>query len=106
MKSLERARRNGSWITALLTSPKRVARFFFSFKSPVLPKLASVLAVAYLIWPADLIPDIAPIMGWLDDVGFAAIAGAYLMRAVDRFDRDAPEKLLEADATAVRTPSS
>lgn len=27
-----------------------------------------IIAVAYLIWPADLIPDIIPIVGLIDDL--------------------------------------
>ena len=33
------------------------------------PKAAIGLAVLYLIWPIDLVPDLAPIIGWLDDIG-------------------------------------
>ncbi len=83
-----RAKSNAGWLTGLVTSPRRVARFFFTRGTPKLPKLFALFALAYLIWPADLIPDIAPIMGWLDDVGFAAIAGAWLMRAVNKLEEE------------------
>lgn len=45
------------------------------------PKAAIVVAVLYLIWPIDLIPDFAPIIGWLDDIGITALAIAYLVHA-------------------------
>lgn len=84
-----RAKSNAGWLTGLVTSPRRVGRFFFTRGTPKLPKLFALLALAYLIWPADLIPDIVPIMGWLDDIGFAAIAGAWLMRAVNQVEDEA-----------------
>lgn len=27
-----------------------------------------LLVIAYVIWPIDLIPDIIPIIGWIDDL--------------------------------------
>ncbi len=45
------------------------------------PKLFLVLVVLYLIWPLDLVPDLAPVLGWLDDVGFTALALTYLIYA-------------------------
>jgi uncharacterized membrane protein YkvA (DUF1232 family) len=33
-----------------------------------LPRFAVILAIAYLIWPVDLVPDfLVPIAGYLDD---------------------------------------
>jgi len=42
-----------------------------------------VLALVYLVWPVDLVPDFAPVIGWLDDLGIAALAIAYLASASD-----------------------
>lgn len=50
-------------------------------------KLAGVAAVAYVIWPLDLIPDAIPVLGWLDDVGILAIAALFLVREVRRHER-------------------
>jgi uncharacterized membrane protein YkvA (DUF1232 family) len=39
-------------------------------KSPAAPKRAkfvALAAIAYVISPIDLVPDIAPILGWIDD---------------------------------------
>ena len=30
--------------------------------------IAVLIAIAYLIWPIDLIPDFIPIIGWIDDL--------------------------------------
>ena len=50
-------------------------------------KLAGVAAVAYVIWPLDLIPDGIPVLGWLDDVGILAAAAAFLVAEVRRHER-------------------
>lgn len=36
-------------------------------RTPTAAKLVAVLAVLYVISPVDLIPDVVPILGWLDD---------------------------------------
>ncbi|HEY1417785.1 MAG TPA: YkvA family protein [Myxococcaceae bacterium] len=50
-------------------------------------KLVGVAAVAYVIWPLDLIPDAIPVVGWLDDVGILAAAAAFLVAEVRRHQR-------------------
>ena len=50
-------------------------------------KLAGVAAVAYVLWPLDLIPDGIPVLGWLDDAGILAAAAAFLVAEVRRHER-------------------
>ncbi len=50
-------------------------------------KLAGVAAVAYVLWPLDLIPDGIPVLGWLDDAGVVAAAAAFLVAEVRRHER-------------------
>jgi uncharacterized membrane protein YkvA (DUF1232 family) len=50
-------------------------------------KLAGAAAVAYVIWPFDLIPDTIPVLGWLDDVGVLAAVALFLVREVRRHER-------------------
>ena len=50
-------------------------------------KLAGAAAVAYVVWPFDLIPDAIPVLGWLDDVGIVAAAALFLVREVQRHER-------------------
>lgn len=59
------------------------------------PKALVVVAIAYLFWPLDALPDLAPILGWLDDIGFAGIATWYLGHATNKYlaaqTKDSPE---------------
>lgn len=45
------------------------------------PKALLVVAVLYLVWPFDLVPDLAPVIGWLDDIGLGVLAGWIVLRA-------------------------
>lgn len=56
----------------------RIWAFVKHPKTPLLPKAFAVLAVVYLVWPADLLPDIVPFLGWLDDLGIVSLALVYL----------------------------
>ena len=47
-------------------------------------KLAGVGAIAYLVMPLDLVPDVMPIVGWLDDVGVLSAAAMFMVREVKR----------------------
>lgn len=60
-------------------------KFFLDKNADWKPKLGVGLAVLYLIWPVDLLPDLAPFIGWLDDIGFGAVAAGYLAYAVNRY---------------------
>jgi len=64
---------------------KNLLNFFLDKKTDWKPKAGVAFAVLYLIWPIDLIPDIAPILGWLDDIGITALATGYLAYAVNRY---------------------
>jgi uncharacterized membrane protein YkvA (DUF1232 family) len=57
-------------------------RFMFDRKAPFFGKLWIVFAVAYVIMPLDVVPDLAPIIGWLDDLGIVAITLGYLARVL------------------------
>ena len=36
-------------------------------RTPPAAKLTAVLAILYVISPIDLVPDLIPVLGWLDD---------------------------------------
>jgi uncharacterized membrane protein YkvA (DUF1232 family) len=41
-------------------------------------------ALLYAVMPFDLVPDMVPIFGWLDDMGVLALAATYVSREVKR----------------------
>lgn len=45
------------------------------------PKFLVVGAILYVLWPWDAVPDIAPVVGWLDDIMFLVGALSLLFNA-------------------------
>lgn len=68
-----------------LTDWSSLYKFIKDPKSDWKPKAAIVFTIVYLIWPIDLLPDIAPILGWLDDIGVTALAMTYLVHASNKY---------------------
>ncbi|HEY3357625.1 MAG TPA: YkvA family protein [Polyangia bacterium] len=64
---------------------RALGRFFKDPSASLWGKGFVVLAVAYVISPLDLIPDVIPVLGWLDDIGVIAIALGYLGRVLERY---------------------
>ena len=53
-----------------------------------LPRFAVIAAATYLVWPVDLLPEIAlPIVGWLDDATFIWLALRWLLKAGEDAER-------------------
>lgn len=59
---------------------KRVFDYIRDPKSDWKPKALFLLALIYVAFPFDLLPDILPVIGWLDDLGMFAFASWYLWR--------------------------
>lgn len=55
-----------------------------------LPKFLVIGAILYILWPADVLPDIAPIVGWLDDLAFLIGALTLLFGARPKGDASTP----------------
>lgn len=72
-------------------------RFMRDPKADWKPKAAIGLAVLYLIWPIDLVPDLAPIIGWLDDIGITALAIAYLVHASRLYLKDKDDQIKQIE---------
>jgi len=57
--------------------------------------LVPALAVVYVLWPADLIPDLLPLIGQLDDA-------AILLLALTLFESLAPKELVAEHLASLR----
>jgi uncharacterized membrane protein YkvA (DUF1232 family) len=63
-------------------------------KVPTWAKTVIIGALAYFIWPLDAIPDITPVVGYVDDIGvLAAAVAAVAVNIPPEARRAADEKL-------------
>lgn len=67
-----------------------LGRFFKDGNASIFGKLFVLAAVFYVVWPADLIPDV-PFIGWLDDIGVMGLATAYLSRVIAKYRGETSE---------------
>jgi uncharacterized membrane protein YkvA (DUF1232 family) len=66
---------------SMLANPRALYRLLTDAEGPWSAKIVFLLAVAYVVFPVDAIPDVIPILGWLDDVGVVGAALAFLGRS-------------------------
>ncbi len=59
-----------------------VVAYFRGGKVSTGGKLLGVFAVLYLLSPVDLVPDIVPLLGWLDDLGVLTLVVGYFVRQI------------------------
>jgi uncharacterized membrane protein YkvA (DUF1232 family) len=63
------------------------SKLYRYLKDPAVSSLrkgVGLVAVVYLLLPLDAVPDVIPLIGWLDDVGVLSAAGLFLSREVRR----------------------
>jgi uncharacterized membrane protein YkvA (DUF1232 family) len=56
-------------VRTLLSEARLAVRLLREPAVPGLLKLVPAAAAAYLIWPLDVVPDLLPVVGQLDDLG-------------------------------------
>jgi uncharacterized membrane protein YkvA (DUF1232 family) len=66
--------------------PTALYRFFKDKRASLGSKILMGFALAYAIWPIDLIPDAIPVIGWLDDIGVASAVVAWIAVKVTRHE--------------------
>jgi uncharacterized membrane protein YkvA (DUF1232 family) len=74
-----------SSVLQVLRHPSAFVRFLRDREAPLLPRLLALFAVLYVILPFDAIPDVIPIVGWLDDVGVIALVVAWTAKRVTQY---------------------
>ncbi len=84
-------------ILPLFMQPLSIWRFLRDPKAGWGAKAALLFAAAYAVWPLDLIPDLVPLISWLDDAGVASAAIAWAAASVQRHARE--RKTAEIPAT-------
>lgn len=85
----------------LLARPRAVFRLLTDATAPRLPRLVALFTVLYVLMPIDFIPDVAPIIGWIDDLGIATLAVAYVAAAAARHERRATTEGASVGAAAL-----
>lgn len=66
-------------IPGLVAFRARIVRLWRAFRDPATPLLAKAVmvgALLYIICPVDLIADVIPVVGWLDDAAILPLAVA------------------------------
>src|SRR5882672_2643768 len=81
---------------SLLRRPRALFRFLNDPNAPKLWQLIAVLSIAYVVLPIDAIPDVIPIIGWLDDLGIVSLALAFTASQAAKYE----DKRLASQASA------
>ena len=61
-----------------------IGRYFRDSQVSLAKKSLAFLAAIYAVMPIDAIPDVLPVVGWLDDVGVIAAVAAFVWRDVKK----------------------
>lgn len=62
--------------------PKQVVAYLRDPKVALWRKASGLAAAIYVASPIDFIPDVIPILGWLDDLGIASGIAWFLVRDI------------------------
>jgi uncharacterized membrane protein YkvA (DUF1232 family) len=99
-------------ILAMLAHPRGMWEFLRDPKAPRRVRVVAVLALLYLISPVDAVPELfAPLVGWLDDLGAAAVALTWLASQGAKYEnaraqREAEGIRVEPAVSASAAPAS
>ena len=69
-------------VVSVINRLRLVGRLFIDPRVPIYLKLVPIASVAYALMPFDVIPDVIPVLGQLDDLGVVILAiEAFVMMA-------------------------
>jgi len=80
-------------------APPDLLRFILDPRVATWAKVLAALGLVYALVPLDLVPDLVPLLGWLDDAGVLSLGMFLLARAWSRYRATAP-------ASAPRAPEA
>ncbi len=94
-------------LLGMLTSPRALVRFFRDPKAPKWSKGFFVFAMIYVVSPIDAVPELfVPLLGFLDDIGFATIALTWLASTAAKYKNQIDEEKIKVIDSSVPTDVS
>ncbi|MGE5539863.1 MAG: YkvA family protein [Gemmatimonas sp.] len=70
----------------------------FDRRAPLHARLIALAVLAYAVWPFDIIPDVIPVAGWIDDLIIVPLGLWLAFRLIpDEVIADARRKVEGAD---------
>jgi uncharacterized membrane protein YkvA (DUF1232 family) len=85
-------------VVSVINRLRLVARLFMDPRVPIYLKLVPIASLAYALMPIDLIPDVIPVLGQLDDLGVVILA-------VEAFVMMAPQDVVHEHMAAMENES-
>ncbi|MGJ8528868.1 YkvA family protein [Maritalea sp.] len=74
-------------VTRLIRFRREIVTLWHAFWNPLTPtylKVLTVLTVLYVVSPLDLITDLIPVIGWVDDVIIVSFAVSWIVSRLPR----------------------
>ena len=84
----------------VVRKPGAIWRFLRDPRAAKGPKLFLLFAILYVLMPLDLIPDMAPIITWLDDFGVVSLAIGWVAKRAAQHEVERVNLLTEGAADA------
>ena len=69
-------------LRTLLRHPKKMLRAFRDPRTPLIARVLPVVALFYVLFPLDMLPDFIPFLGQIDDISIALYLVSYALSLV------------------------